>query len=474
MAREITYLKKLHHKNIIQIYEIIETREELNIVMENANGGELFNYIVANKKLSEPEAGWFLVQLIDALEHIHSFKIAHRDLKPENMLLAEGNLLKIIDFGLSNSYETSKTLSSGCGSPCYAAPEMILGKKYEGDAVDIWSTGIVIFAMTCGYLPFEDEDNDKVYRKILDCKLDFPSHVSKECKDLIVRILNTDSKKRYKFEDIKAHQFYKQGLEFKPLPEETDFDLTSMIGQISLEKMVEAGFDKKEIIPMIKKNKHNNLTTTFKLLYRKISTLISHDKENNFKNLLLGSQTCNSSWNSNSKLSEDSSLFEDNKRQEGFTPKSSEKKFTSETLRIEEKGQQSEFRKKINASIHFDPRNVGEEVKKGLPKLRQMDDVSYMRHRSTSVVADYEGVDKEDKYSVMNVIKEVVKEKKEIGAGTPNRADIKKMNKSVVSQPETVNPNPSKKKSTFEKSNTISAKKEQRYLIISNRNKDET
>ena len=123
--------------------------------MEYVTGGELFNYIVSKKKLSENEAAFFFCQIINGIEYIHKHNIVHRDLKPENLLLGEGKIIKIIDFGLSNQYKVGNLLHTPCGSPCYAAPEMVQGKKYNGLLIDIWSTGITLYAMVCGFLPFE-------------------------------------------------------------------------------------------------------------------------------------------------------------------------------------------------------------------------------------------------------------------------------------------------------------------------------
>ena len=117
--------------------------------MEYCERGELFQRIVQKRKLNENESAYYYYQLINGLEYIHLKKIAHRDLKPENLLINENNILKIIDFGLSN-FMKNKFLTTPCGSPCYASPEMVEGKNYDGYKIDIWSTGIILFAMLCG------------------------------------------------------------------------------------------------------------------------------------------------------------------------------------------------------------------------------------------------------------------------------------------------------------------------------------
>ena len=104
----------------------------------------------------------------------------------------EYNNIKIVDFGLSNIYKNGESLKTACGSPCYAAPEMIAGKQYNGLSADIWSCGVILFAMVCGYLPFEDPNTNLLYKKILNAEYEIPSFVSSECKDLIFKILNKD------------------------------------------------------------------------------------------------------------------------------------------------------------------------------------------------------------------------------------------------------------------------------------------
>lgn len=164
VAREIHILKIVRHPNVIQMYEIIETKKQLYLIMEFAEGGELFDYIVSKKRLDEKEAWGIYQQIIGGIEYISKLGIVHRDLKPENLLLDYNRTIKIVDFGLSNTFKKGETLKTACGSPCYAAPEMIEGKDYHGTVADIWSSGVILFAMICGYLPFEDQDTSKLYK----------------------------------------------------------------------------------------------------------------------------------------------------------------------------------------------------------------------------------------------------------------------------------------------------------------------
>ena len=213
VKREFDMLSRFNHPNVILVTEIFESIDSYYSVMEYCEGGELFNYIVKKRRLTEKETSFFYFQIINGLEYIHSLGIVHRDLKPENLLLTKDHLLKIIDFGLSNYFEENQTelLSTPCGSPCYASPEMVAGKKYDGIKIDVWSTGIILFAMLCGYLPFEDKNNDILFDKILECNLEFPEFLSEESKDLISKILVVDPDKRITIPQIKQHSFFIKG-----------------------------------------------------------------------------------------------------------------------------------------------------------------------------------------------------------------------------------------------------------------------
>ena len=165
-------------------YEVISTSTDIIIVLEYA-GGELFNYIVANGRMSEPQARRFFQQLISGIEYSHHLKIVHRDLKPENVLLDDDLNVKIADFGLSNEIKDGDFLKTSCGSPNYAAPEVIRGGLYTGPEIDVWSCGVILYVMLCGRLPFEDDDVQTLFTKI-----------SRACPLPRSRVLRTDMTQR--------------------------------------------------------------------------------------------------------------------------------------------------------------------------------------------------------------------------------------------------------------------------------------
>ena len=278
IEKEISLQKKLHHQNIIQQYSILDTEKSIYIITEYCSGGELFDYIVSKRRLQEIEACRIYQQLINGLEYLHKQKICHRDLKPENLLFDSKHNLKIADFGLSNDYVFGK-LSTPCGSPCYAAPEMVTGRQYYGDTVDIWSSGIVLYSMVCGYLPFEDDNQSVLFNKIAKGLFTMPSFLSNSCKDLIKNILITNPSKRYGFQEIKKHPWFMsvnniggKNILFTSPGIVIDYDVIpidiDIIKEIYFTKAYK-NFSILNIVNDVIRDKHNKITTAYYLILRK-------------------------------------------------------------------------------------------------------------------------------------------------------------------------------------------------------------
>ena len=209
IKKEINILKRIRHKNVIQLYEIMESKSNLYIVMEYCENKELFDYIVSKKFLKEKEACRFFQQIIDGVEYLHLSNITHRDLKPENLLLDKNFRIKISDFGLSYiGKNIDSLLDTPCGTPSYAPPEMLRGEKYNGVYSDIWSCGIILYTMLVGNLPCAESKEELIYENIINHNYYYPDYISKEAVDLIENMLKINPRERYDFEQIKAHPWF--------------------------------------------------------------------------------------------------------------------------------------------------------------------------------------------------------------------------------------------------------------------------
>ncbi|KAF8640430.1 hypothetical protein AX17_000095 [Amanita inopinata Kibby_2008] len=241
VRREFEYMRTLRHPHIVKLYslvslffhlvilaefqlfpnsyEVISTPSDIIFVLEYA-GGELFNYIVHNGRLPESRARRFFQQIISGIEYSHRLKIVHRDLKPENVLLDDDLNVKIADFGLSNEISDGDFLTTSCGSPNYAAPEVIRGGVYAGPEIDVWSSGVILYVMLCGRLPFEDDDVQVLFSKISQGNFHLPSYLSLDARNLIIAMLVVDPLKRITVPEITQHPFFTTNLPryLTPLP----------------------------------------------------------------------------------------------------------------------------------------------------------------------------------------------------------------------------------------------------------------
>ncbi len=205
----------LKHPNIVRLYDVIETDKYIGIILDYASGGELFDHILAHRFLKEKDACRLFAQLISGVWYIHQRKIVHRDLKLENLLLDRNRNVIITDFGFANRFEhrADDLMQTSCGSPCYAAPELVISEgAYVGSAVDIWSCGVILYAVLAGYLPFDDDpanpDGDDInllYKYIVNTPLSFPDYISREARDLLGIMLQPDPQRRADLSLVMQH-----------------------------------------------------------------------------------------------------------------------------------------------------------------------------------------------------------------------------------------------------------------------------
>ncbi|KAK2949027.1 putative Calcium/calmodulin-dependent protein kinase type 1 [Blattamonas nauphoetae] len=215
---EIGIMKELKHANIVQLLDVYETADRLCLVMELVTGGELFDRIVDLGAFSETDAAALMHSMFDAIKYMHDKGIAHRDLKPENILCENedpNSPVKVSDFGLSKVIDTKSMMQTCCGTPGYVAPEVLNYTGY-GPEVDMWSLGVLMYVLLCGFPPFYDENDAVLFQIIQSGKYDFPSpyfdSISKEAKDLISHLLVVDPKKRYTAAQAIAHPWFKAKL----------------------------------------------------------------------------------------------------------------------------------------------------------------------------------------------------------------------------------------------------------------------
>jgi len=202
MQREVEIMEQVEHKNVIYMREMYDTPTKMYLIMELVTGGELFDRIVGRGSYSEKDASHVVRQIVCAIEYLHALGIVHRDLKPENLLYAsedQDSDIKIADFGLSRILPDDAMLKTACGTPGYVAPEVLKGRGY-GKEVDMWSVGVIMYILLCGFPPFYDDNVQVLFEQILSGQFDFPPQywggVSESAKDLIRKLLTVDPKKR--------------------------------------------------------------------------------------------------------------------------------------------------------------------------------------------------------------------------------------------------------------------------------------
>uniref|UniRef100_A0A672L353 Serine/threonine-protein kinase BRSK2-like n=1 Tax=Sinocyclocheilus grahami TaxID=75366 RepID=A0A672L353_SINGR len=219
VEREIAILKLIEHPHVLKLYDVYENNKYLYLVLEHVSGGELFDYLVKKGRLTPKEARKFFRQIISALDFCHSHSICHRDLKPENLLLDEKNNIRIADFGMASLQVGDSLLETSCGSPHYACPEVIRGEKYDGRRADVWSCGVILFALLVGALPFDHDNLRQLLEKVKSGVFHMPHFIPPDCQALLRGMIEVNPEKRFTLEEIQKHPWY-QGGRNEPCPEQ--------------------------------------------------------------------------------------------------------------------------------------------------------------------------------------------------------------------------------------------------------------
>uniref|UniRef100_A0A8D0AI77 BR serine/threonine kinase 2 n=1 Tax=Sander lucioperca TaxID=283035 RepID=A0A8D0AI77_SANLU len=219
VEREIAILKLIEHPHVLKLHDVYENKKYLYLVLEHVSGGELFDYLVKKGRLTPKEARKFFRQIMSALDFCHSHSICHRDLKPENLLLDEKNNIRIADFGMASLQVGDSLLETSCGSPHYACPEVIRGEKYDGRKADVWSCGVILFALLVGALPFDDDNLRNLLEKVKLGVFHMPHFIPPDCQNLLRGMIEVDATKRLTLEQIQKHIWYIGGKN-EPEPEQ--------------------------------------------------------------------------------------------------------------------------------------------------------------------------------------------------------------------------------------------------------------
>jgi serine/threonine protein kinase len=194
--REIRLLQFIHHPNIVQLHEILYQTDNIIVIMEFCEQGDLFDHLSHYGPLAFPQLRSFIYQLLKALQFLHEKGFAHRDLKPENILVCSDTIIKVADFGLARPIPPDGMMSTICGSLHYMAPEILQELPYDGMKADIWSFGIIVFAMCLNQLPWASRDHAALAREIVKGKVQCPEHMLKEVVEIVEWCTRRDPKSR--------------------------------------------------------------------------------------------------------------------------------------------------------------------------------------------------------------------------------------------------------------------------------------
>ena len=401
ISREIEILKSISHPNISQLYESNSTIHNFYLIMEYIEGGDLSDYINKNISLSEKVSCHFFRQLISVIEYLCEMGVSHRDIKPENILLdASQKNIKVIDFGLSNYCSDTELLKSACGSPCFASPEMLSGNPYNGIATDLWSSGIVLYSMLVGTLPFDDHELHSLYEQIKIGTFYIPSTLSLEAIDFLKKILQVEPKKRINLEQIKQHPWF--NIENNKLYKGIDLTIETFPYNIKLIKYVLKKFfendndiNENNFIKMIQYHACNQYTATYYLSEKYLNKLGQQNFEEtenieNKKEQTTNIMNINSSNNENNIKKTENNNFEkkeDKDKNKDYNNK--EKGVLKNLIKKKENSNMKEIiKKKKNRSISTTYRNKAKNlniIKKELISFKKSPYVYYKNRKNNFI-----------------------------------------------------------------------------------------
>ncbi|XP_021329890.1 hormonally up-regulated neu tumor-associated kinase isoform X1 [Danio rerio] len=284
LRREGNIQQMIRHPHIAQLLDIMETENRFYLVMELCPGGNLMNYIYENKRLEEREANKYVRQLVMAVEHLHRAGVVHRDLKIENLLLDDHDNLKLIDFGLSNSAGIlgySDPFSTQCGSPAYAAPELLSRKKY-GPKVDVWSIGVNMYAMLTGTLPFTVEpfSLNALYKKMINKEMNpLPSNISSDAKHLLEVLLEPKPDLRPNIHQVLSHPWLQLGNPHTGAPLFNRIHIKEINKSVLCHMTEKMGYSHSAVLNALLTNKASTTLAVYFLLNNKMNRLSKECKQ---------------------------------------------------------------------------------------------------------------------------------------------------------------------------------------------------
>jgi BR serine/threonine kinase len=278
IRREVALMRIMDHPHLLRLIGVCESTHHLSMILEYAAHGELFDFLVSKRRLELPLAISIFREIVYGVEYLHSYGICHRDLKPENILLDAFDHIKIADFGFARWMRTNIAETS-CGSPHYAAPEVVRGFRYDGRAADLWSCGVILYALLAGKLPFDDPSIRSLLAKVKAGKFTMPSFFEQNVQNLISRLLAIDPTHRMTMKELKQHPVFRFGLPEQyicpsPLPHPALEEpiVGDAIDQSILDLLVSIGYTSEvDVLDELASASH----TPAKVFYRMLAQMIS-------------------------------------------------------------------------------------------------------------------------------------------------------------------------------------------------------